>query len=109
MLYFCTPLPNNCFCELLPDCLNLRTGGFKEGKIMTMTVEAIYERGMLRLKEPISLEEGAHVEVIVITREPALGKANAAEILADIAALPLESDGEEFSGRDHDQILYEKG
>ncbi|MDT4898192.1 MAG: hypothetical protein QOH25_3269 [Acidobacteriota bacterium] len=76
---------------------------------MTVTVEAVYERGMLRLKEPISLEEGAQVEVIVITREPAQGDASAAEILANIAALPLESDGAEFSGRDHDQILYGKG
>ena len=76
---------------------------------MTMTVEAIYERGVLRLKEPVSLEEGEHVEVIVITREPAPGQAKAAEILADIAALPLEGDGQEFSGRDHDRVLYEKG
>lgn len=76
---------------------------------MTMTVEAIYERGMLRLKEPISLEEGAHAEVIVITREPAHGNASAAEILANIAALPMEGDGEEFTGRDHDRVLYEKG
>ncbi|MDT5063620.1 MAG: hypothetical protein QOH63_4079 [Acidobacteriota bacterium] len=73
---------------------------------MTMSVEAIYEQGVLRLKEPISLEEGAHVEVIVIAREPAPGDTTAAEILAEIAALPLEGDGEEFSGRDHDQILH---
>lgn len=76
---------------------------------MTMTVEAIYEQGVLRLKEPVALEEGAHVEVIVITREPAPGNARAAKILSDMAALPLEGDGEQFSGRDHDQILYGKG
>jgi predicted DNA-binding antitoxin AbrB/MazE fold protein len=76
---------------------------------MTITVEAIYEKGALRLKEPVSLQEGAHVEVIVITREPSPGNATAADILADIAALPLEGDGEEFSGRDHDRVLYEKG
>jgi predicted DNA-binding antitoxin AbrB/MazE fold protein len=81
----------------------------KKAKIMTMTVEAIYEQGVLRLKEPVSLEDGAHVDVIVITREPASGNAKASEILADIAALPLEGNGEEFSGRDHDRILYEKG
>lgn len=68
---------------------------------MTMTVEAIYEQGVLRLKEPVALEEGAHVEVIVISREPAPGRTTAAEILAEIAALPLENDDrEEFSGRD---------
>ena len=76
---------------------------------MTMTVEAIYEQGVLRLKEPVSLEDGAQVEVIVIIRDPAPGKAKAAKILADIAALPLEGDGEEFSGRDHDRILYGSG
>ncbi|MDT5124287.1 MAG: hypothetical protein QOC96_3769 [Acidobacteriota bacterium] len=76
---------------------------------MTTTVEAIYEQGVLRLKEPLLLEEGAHVEVIITTREPVSGNRAAAEILADIAALPLEGDSEEFSGRDHDQILYEKG
>ena len=34
----------------------------------------------------------------------------AAEIMAVIAAMPLESGGESFSGEDHDRILYgEKG
>src|SRR5262249_28556031 len=36
------------------------------------------------------------------------GRRNSAEILAEIAALPLEPGGQEFSGRDHDQILYGK-
>lgn len=73
---------------------------------MTTTVEAIYEQGMLRLKEPIALAEGTEVEVIVIAREPAISEAKPAEILASIAALPSESDGAEFSGRDHDRLLY---
>jgi uncharacterized protein (DUF433 family) len=34
------------------------------------------------------------------------GRPNPAEILAGIASLPLEPDGQEFSGRDHDKILY---
>ena len=76
---------------------------------MTTTVEAVYEQGLLRLLAPIPLEEGTHVEVIVIVREPASTEQSSAEILATIAAIPLES-GEEFSGRDHDRILYgEKG
>ncbi len=75
---------------------------------MTMTVEAIYEHGILRLKEPISLAEGTLVEVILITREPATDAVSPAEILARIAALPEEGSGEAFSGRDHDRILYGK-
>ena len=73
---------------------------------MTTTVEAVYEQGMLRLMAPIPLAEGTHVEVIVITREPASTAQSPAEILAAIAAIPLEEGGEEFSGRDHDRILY---
>ena len=76
---------------------------------MTVSVEAVYENGVLRLKEPVALEDGAHVEVIVITREPAPSSATPAEILEEIAALPIEGDAEAFSGRDHDRILYEKG
>lgn len=73
---------------------------------MTTTVEAIYERGVLRLKEPIALAEGAQVEVIVITRDAAQNGASPAEILSTIAALPLEGESDDFSGRDHDRILY---
>jgi predicted DNA-binding antitoxin AbrB/MazE fold protein len=77
---------------------------------MTKTVEAIYEHGVLRLKEPIQLDEGAEVEVIVVMREPVHAtEASPAEILAAIAALPHEGDGAEFSGRDHDRLLYEDG
>lgn len=73
---------------------------------MTTTVEAIYEQGVLRLKEPIALAEGAQVEVIVITRDAIQNGAHPAEILSTIAALPLEGKNDGFSGRDHDEILY---
>jgi predicted DNA-binding antitoxin AbrB/MazE fold protein len=74
---------------------------------MTTTVEAIYEHGILRLKEPISLADGAEVEVIVISREPAKGETKPSEVLAAIAALPLEGEDGEFSGCDHDRLLYD--
>jgi predicted DNA-binding antitoxin AbrB/MazE fold protein len=73
---------------------------------MKTTVEAIYEQGVLRLAQPLSLAEGTRVEVLVITREPTADIKKPADILAAIAALPLEAGGEEFSGRDHDKILY---
>ena len=73
---------------------------------MTTTIEAIYEQGVLRLIQPLSLAEGTRVEIIVITREPTAESTKPADILAAIAALPMEASGEEFSGRDHDKILY---
>lgn len=75
---------------------------------MSTTVEAIYEQGVLRLMQPVTLAEGARVEVIIITPEPATEQETPADILTRIAALPLEGDDEGFSGRDHDEILYGK-
>lgn len=73
---------------------------------MTITIKAIYEQGVLRPTEPISLVEGTRVEVIVITKESQPVEKTPAEILAEIAAMPLEGSKDEFSGRDHDSILY---
>lgn len=36
---------------------------------MTITIEAVYEQGVLKLLQPIPLAEGTHVEVIVISTE----------------------------------------
>jgi predicted DNA-binding antitoxin AbrB/MazE fold protein len=36
---------------------------------MKTTLKAIYEQGVLRLKEPLSLNDGAEVDVIVISHE----------------------------------------
>ncbi len=72
---------------------------------MTITTEAIYEQGVLRLSQPIPLAEGTHVQVIVISTK--VSKSHTpSEILAKIAALPLEGDSDKFSGQDHDKILY---
>jgi predicted DNA-binding antitoxin AbrB/MazE fold protein len=73
---------------------------------MTTTIEAVYERGVLRLKEPISLADGTIVEVTITTSEPDRDTKTPAEILSAIASLPIDGDGSEFSGRDHDKILY---
>jgi predicted DNA-binding antitoxin AbrB/MazE fold protein len=72
---------------------------------MTITTEAVYEQGVLRLSHPIPLAEGTCVEVIGIsTKSPE--NHTPSEILAKIAALPLEGDRDEFSGREHDKLLY---
>ncbi len=74
---------------------------------MTKQIEAIYEHGVLRPLEPIQLPEGARLDVIVITRDKQqVAGQNSAEILSEIAALPLEGVADQFSGKDHDSILY---
>ncbi|NDJ23670.1 DUF104 domain-containing protein [Nostoc sp. B(2019)] len=73
---------------------------------MTITIEAVYEQGVLRLSQPIPLAEGTHVEVTVIATEAKPKNKTPKEILAEIAAMPLEVSNDEFSGRDHDGILY---
>lgn len=74
---------------------------------MSQTISAIYEGGTLILEKPLSISEGSKVEVVVFSKEKK-DKRTVAEILAEIAALPLEGSGEKFSGRDHDRILYGK-
>jgi len=73
---------------------------------MNITIEAIYEHGILRLLQPIPLDEGTHVEVTVISTEAKPKNKTPGEILAQIAAMPLEVSNDEFSGKDHDRILY---
>jgi predicted DNA-binding antitoxin AbrB/MazE fold protein len=57
---------------------------------MTRTIEAIYERGVLRLKEPVALADGTIVEVTITTSEPSGENKTPAEILSSIASLPME-------------------
>jgi predicted DNA-binding antitoxin AbrB/MazE fold protein len=75
---------------------------------MIKEIEAIYERGIIRPVEPLELPEGTRLDVIVITHEKPRSNGNAAEILAEIAAMPLERTSDSFSGREHDAILYPK-
>jgi predicted DNA-binding antitoxin AbrB/MazE fold protein len=71
---------------------------------MPKTLQAVYEKGVLRLTEPIALEEGAFVEIVIFKRNmvPKTPK----NILAKIAALPILGNTQPFSGEDHDSILY---
>ena len=73
---------------------------------MTKEFQAVYEHGMIRPLQPLELPEGVRLDVIVITHEEVETNGNAAEILAEIAALPLEGANDAFAGRDHDSILY---
>lgn len=76
---------------------------------MSKTISAIYENGVLRPEKPLEVSEGAKVEIIIVVSENKKRQKSPAELLAEIAALPLEAKGEKFSGRDHDRILYGKG
>ncbi len=72
---------------------------------MTAHLKATYEQGVLRLSSPIALEDGALVDVIVMTAEGVpTGQRSPAEILAAIAALPLEPGSGGFSGANHEQM-----
>ena len=76
------------------------------GASITKEIEAVYEQGMIRPLQPLELPEGARLDVIVITHEQPRTNGNTAEVLAEIAALPLEGSSDAFAGRDHDSLLY---
>ena len=73
---------------------------------MTKEIQAVYEGGMIRPLQPLELPEGARLDVIVITHEQFKTNGNTVEMLAEIAALPLEGSSDAFAGREHDSILY---
>ena len=78
---------------------------------MTTAVEAIYEHGVFRpvnpLELPLGLQEGAKVELILVTS--AVAQRTPAEILSAIAALPTEAAREtDDAAREHDHYLYGK-
>ena len=79
-----------------------------EQQLMTKEIEAIYEHGIIRPVKPLELPEGSRLDVIVMMHEKPRTNGNAAGILAEIAALPLEGASDAFSGREHDSILYPK-
>ncbi len=72
---------------------------------MTKEIEAVYEQGVFRPLEPLGLPEGARLRIIFVSRHEESTQ-RAADRLAEIAALPLEGATDEFSGKDHDSILY---
>ena len=69
---------------------------------MSQTISAVYENGKLILDKPLAVSESVKVQVIVLTPQ----EKTPAEILAELAELPIEGKTDEFSWRDHDKILY---
>ena len=79
-----------------------------EHRRMTKEIEAVYEHGIIRPLQPLELAEGTRLDLIVVTHEQPKANGNAAKILAEIAALPLEGANDVFAGSEHDSILYPK-
>jgi|CXWL01.1.fsa_nt_gi predicted DNA-binding antitoxin AbrB/MazE fold protein len=75
---------------------------------MSHTIAAIYENGVFRPLEKVDLDNGEEVEVILLDRAEPNSPQRSRDILAEIAALPMESNTNGFSGKDHDDILYPK-
>jgi predicted DNA-binding antitoxin AbrB/MazE fold protein len=75
---------------------------------MMKQIEAVYDKGMIRPLQPLDLPEGSRLNVIVISNEEPQTASKIVEILAEIAALPLEGLTDGVLGREHDSILYSK-
>ena len=77
---------------------------------MNRTIEAIFENGVFRPTEPVQLAEGLRVSVTVPDGKTFTQGSYDAEAvnraLDELAALPMEGPDDEFSGADHDKILY---
>ncbi len=77
---------------------------------MTTTVKAIYGRGALLLTEPIELEDGTRVDVIVITPEPdngdQVGADNSRAALEDLIEQCAIDTGIPDLAQQHDHYLY---
>jgi len=71
-----------------------------------MILEAVYEQGVLRLNKPLNLPEGTRVEITLVESGTNFQQKKPADILGAVASLPLEGEGDEFSGKNHDRILY---
>jgi predicted DNA-binding antitoxin AbrB/MazE fold protein len=77
---------------------------FSEGFLMAITVEAVYEDGVLKPVQPLPLQEHERVSVTVEQRQPSLAE----RIVACARALPSEtldrlpSDG----ASQHDHYIY---
>jgi len=69
-------------------------------------VHAIFEKGVFRPVEPVKIGDGARVELTIEESTEAASAQLPLSALIEIANLPLEGNGEAFSGVDHDRVLY---
>ncbi|MGH7177196.1 MAG: antitoxin AF2212-like protein [Tepidisphaeraceae bacterium] len=83
-------------------------------------MKAIFRRGSFRPTVPVTLKEGAAVTLSVRKDKSSSTKARGTGVrkarprkendvsarLRSIAELPMSPNGKDFSGRDHDRVLY---
>lgn len=73
---------------------------------MTIHSVAVYKDGVLHPKKPLPVPDGTEVELAVDWTPRDEQQPTLADRLASIAAMPLETDDQNFSGADHDRVLY---
>ena len=83
---------------------------------MSQEIRAIYESGLFRPLDPVSVGEKDLVSLVVVAGASPLQSEDAnvlarqrialAEMFAEADSLPLENPDETFSGADHDLVLY---
>ena len=76
---------------------------------MTDRIRAVYEKGVFRPTEPVSLGEGTPVELFVDVQPLERPSAPLINALLEIARMPSRSPNDGFSGADHDKVLYGPG
>jgi predicted DNA-binding antitoxin AbrB/MazE fold protein len=70
---------------------------------MTTKVHAVFRNGAFLPATPVSMPEGAEVELTVTTSDQ---QKPLVQALEEIARLPIEGPRDGFSGADHDRVLY---
>lgn len=79
-----------------------------------ISVQVIYENGVLRPLRPLNVAEGTRFEVVItesVAHDAHVDEAEYREFLSaleSISSLPLQSAPQPNTARDHDQILYPK-
>jgi predicted DNA-binding antitoxin AbrB/MazE fold protein len=78
---------------------------------MAAYIEAVYDEGVFRPRQPVELRNGTVVEIAIRTKVGTLrcdaSPDDVNRYLDEIAALYTPSDTEDaFSGADHDEVLY---
>jgi predicted DNA-binding antitoxin AbrB/MazE fold protein len=72
------------------------------------TIAAIYEDGVFKPEDPVDLEEGAHVRLLVERVSEGRGGAAAAWQTIDEAIGCIKEGPRAAVGRDHDAYLYRR-
>jgi predicted DNA-binding antitoxin AbrB/MazE fold protein len=68
---------------------------------MNKQIQAVYEGGVIRPLEPVALNEGEELDVVLLPRHKQTQR-NPAEALAEIAPSSIEGKQDAFSGTEHD-------